>query len=153
VTTQGPDLPAEATQPPPTQLLRFALYARVSTEDQQDPESSLGWQRHRAEATINGHGEIVVEYFDVGESRSVPWKRRPEANRLLQSLGRDDRDFDAVVIGEPQRAFYGSQFAMTFPLFTHHGVGLWVPGGRWGHRPRQRRPRPGHGALRRNVEG
>jgi hypothetical protein len=32
-----------------------------------------------------------------------------------------------VVIGEPQRAFYGSQFGMTFPVFVHYGVALWVP--------------------------
>lgn len=37
------------------------------------------------------------------------------------------RGFDAVVIGEPQRAFYGSQFGNTFPLFVHYGVPLWVP--------------------------
>jgi site-specific DNA recombinase len=37
-----------------------------------------------------------------------------------------------VVIGEPQRAFYGNQFSLTFPVFTHYGVELWVPevGGR-----------------------
>ena len=38
-----------------------------------------------------------------------------------------DRGFDAVVIGEPQRAFYGNQFGLTFPVFTHYGVELWVP--------------------------
>ncbi|GIM97137.1 hypothetical protein Ato02nite_089300 [Paractinoplanes toevensis] len=32
-----------------------------------------------------------------------------------------------MVIGEPQRAFYGSQFDLVFPLFVHYGVGLWVP--------------------------
>jgi site-specific DNA recombinase len=35
--------------------------------------------------------------------------------------------FAAVVIGEPQRAFYGNQFGLTFPLFVHYGVQLWVP--------------------------
>jgi hypothetical protein len=37
------------------------------------------------------------------------------------------RDFEAVVIGEPQHAFYGSQFGMTFPVFIHYAVGLLVP--------------------------
>jgi site-specific DNA recombinase len=32
-----------------------------------------------------------------------------------------------VVIGEPQRAFYGNQFSLTFPVFEHFGVQLWVP--------------------------
>ena len=31
------------------------------------------------------------------------------------------------MIGEPQRAFYGNQFGLTFPVFTHYGVELWVP--------------------------
>ncbi len=35
--------------------------------------------------------------------------------------------FDAVVIGEPQRAFYGNQYGLTFPVFVHYGGGLWVP--------------------------
>ncbi|MFF2848890.1 recombinase family protein [Streptomyces sp. NPDC058001] len=28
---------------------------------------------------------------------------------------------------EPQRAFYGNQFGLTFPVFVHYGVPLWVP--------------------------
>lgn len=31
------------------------------------------------------------------------------------------------MIGEPQRAFYGAQFSLTFPVLTHYGVALWVP--------------------------
>jgi site-specific DNA recombinase len=36
------------------------------------------------------------------------------------------------VIGEYERAFYGSQYALMTPLFEHYGVGLWMPevGGR-----------------------
>ena len=109
-------------------MKRIAFYGRVSTEDQQDPEASRQWQLSRAQSLIAPHGgEIVDEYFDVGESRSVPWKRRPEAGRLLASLTDENRGFDAVVIGEPQRAFYGSQYSDTFPLFVHFGVELWVP--------------------------
>jgi hypothetical protein len=35
--------------------------------------------------------------------------------------------FDAVVIGEPQRVFYGNQYSLTMPVFTRYGVQLWVP--------------------------
>ncbi|MBI2704024.1 MAG: recombinase family protein [Actinobacteria bacterium] len=94
-------------------------------------DHELGSDRGRQ--LVEGHGEIVVEYFDVGQSRSLPWKRRPEAARLLDDVrSAHERDFDAVVIGEPARAFYGQQFGLTFPTLVHYGVELWVPevGGR-----------------------
>ncbi|GAB2754774.1 hypothetical protein GCM10027174_32730 [Salinifilum aidingensis] len=106
---------------------QFAFYGRVSTEDQQDPETSRNWQRSRSQALIEGHGDIIVEYFDSGYSRSLPWKRRPQAARLLEAFKNPDRAFDAVVIGEPQRAFYGNQYSTTFPVFEHYGVSLWIP--------------------------
>jgi site-specific DNA recombinase len=109
-------------------MIRVAFYGRVSTEDQQDPEASKGWQMRRAKQLIEPHGGVIVEeFFDIGMSRSLPWKRRPEATRLLAALANPDRGFDSVVIGEPQRAFYGNQFGLTFPVFTHYGVQLWVP--------------------------
>ncbi|MGW3626181.1 recombinase family protein [Streptomyces sp. NPDC000880] len=108
--------------------LRFAFYGRVSTEDQQDPEASRLWQLGRARTLIEPAGGVVAaEYFDIGETRALPWKRRPQAAELLAALAAPQRGFDAVVIGEPQRAFYGTQFGNTFPLFTHYGVPLWVP--------------------------
>ncbi len=107
---------------------KFAFYGRVSTEDQQDPEASRAWQITRAQALITPHGgAIVVEYFDVGQSRSLPWPRRPRAADLLAKLRDPDRGFGAVVIGEPHRAFYGNQFGLTLPVLTHFGVKLWVP--------------------------
>jgi DNA invertase Pin-like site-specific DNA recombinase len=106
---------------------RFAFYGRVSTEDQQDPEASRNWQITRARALIEQHGEIVEEFYDIGQSRSIPWKRRPQASALLSALKISDRGFDAVAIGEPQRAFYGNQYGLTFPVFVHYGVQLWVP--------------------------
>ncbi len=106
---------------------RFAFYGRVSTDDQQSPEDSLAWQIDSARQLIAGHGEIVTEYFDVSESRSIPWSRRPQANALLLAIRSADRPFDAVVIGEPQRAFSGTQFGNVFPLFVEFGIQLWVP--------------------------
>lgn len=108
-------------------MVKFAFYGRVSTEDQQDPEASRNWQMRRAVALTERHGDVVAEFFDVGQSRSIPWKRRPQAASLLSELKQPDCAFDAVVVGEPQRAFYGNQYSLTFPVFAHYGIGLWVP--------------------------
>lgn len=110
--------------------MKFAFYGRVSTEDHQDPASSRQWQLHRATGLIAPHGGVIVvgaEYFDIGQSRSIPWERRPAASALLERLKDPMRAFDAVVIGEPQRAFYGNQYSLIAPLFFHFGVGLWAP--------------------------
>ena len=57
-------------------MVRFVFYGRVSTEDWQDPVTSRARQREQAEALVRGHGVIVAELFDVGESRTVAWARR-----------------------------------------------------------------------------
>jgi hypothetical protein len=112
--------------------LRFAFYGRVSTEDYQDPVTSRARQRDQAAALVAGFGLIVAEFFDVGWSRVLPWARRPQAAALLAAMADPDREFDAIVIGEYERAFYGSQYALMAPLFEHYGVQLWMPeaGGR-----------------------
>jgi len=58
--------------------------------------------------------------------------RRPEAAALVALLADPGRGWDAIVIGEYERAFYGSQYAAMAPLFEHYGVQLWMPdvGGR-----------------------
>lgn len=112
--------------------LRFAFYGRVSTDGHQDPVTSRARQRDQAEALVGGCGRIVAEYFDVGQSRVLPWARRPEAAALVAAMADPGRGFDAIVVGEYERAFYGSQFSLMAPLFEHYGVQLWTPevGGR-----------------------
>src|SRR5215471_10053610 len=112
--------------------LRFVFYGRVSTENWQDPVTSRARQREQAGALVRGHGVIVAEFFDTGESRTVAWGRRPHAAALLALLADPGRGWDAIVIGEYERAFYGSQFAAMAPLSEHYGVQLWMPdaGGR-----------------------
>src|ERR1039458_1955320 len=112
--------------------LRFAFYGRVSTEDWQDPVTSRARQLQQAVMLVAGHGVIVAEFFDIGESRTLPWARRPQAAALVAQLADPDRGWDAIVIGEYERAFYASQYASMAPLFEHYGVGLWMPevGGR-----------------------
>jgi site-specific DNA recombinase len=117
---------------PGRRCLRFAFYGRVSTEDWQDPVTSRARQLQQAVMLVAGHGVIVAEFFDAGESRTLPWPRRPQAAALVAALADPDRGWDAVVIGEYERAFYGSQYASMAPLFEHYGVSLWMPevGGR-----------------------
>jgi site-specific DNA recombinase len=79
--------------------LRFAFYGRVSTEDWQDPVTSRARQRDQAGALIAGRGRIVSEFFDAGESRVLPWARRPQAAALLAAMSDPDRGFDAIVVG------------------------------------------------------
>ncbi len=112
--------------------LRFAFYGRVSTEDWQDPVTSLGRQREQSEALVRGHGRIVAEFCDVGQSRTVAWGRRSQAAVIIAALADPDREWDVVVVGEYERAFYGSQYAMVAPLLQHYSVQLWMPeaGGR-----------------------
>ena len=57
----------------------------------------------------------------------LPWARRPLAAALVAQLADPDRGWDAIVIGEYERAFYGSQYASIAPLFEHYGIGLWMP--------------------------
>ena len=92
--------------------LRFAFYGRVSTEDWQDPGSSLVRQREQAGALVRGHGVIVAEF--------------------VAQLADPGRGWGAIVVGEYERAFYGSQYALMAPLFEHYRVQLWLPeaGGR-----------------------
>ena len=64
-----------------------AFYGRCSTEDNQDPKTSRGWQLENAEKFVGPvGGAIVEEFFDIGQSRSVPWDRRPEGSQLLAAL-------------------------------------------------------------------
>ena len=113
-------------------LLRIAFYGRVSTEDWQDPESSRARQLQQAVMLTAGRGVIAAEFFDAEQSRVLSWARRPQAAALVAQLADPDRGWDAIVVGEYERAFYGSQYASMAPLFEHYGVSLWMPevGGR-----------------------
>ncbi|WP_290050027.1 hypothetical protein [Amycolatopsis solani] len=72
---------------------------------------------------IAGHGRIIAAYFDAGTSRRVPWPQRTHAARLMAEIAGSDKPIDAIVVGEYERAFTGSQFT------TLHAwcVQLWLP--------------------------
>jgi DNA invertase Pin-like site-specific DNA recombinase len=99
----------------------------MSTEDFQDRASSYRWQREVALDLIADRGTIVAEFFDVGHSRRKAWDGRPQAAALLEAVADPDRGFDAIVVGEYERAFHGTQLLDLAPRFERHGVQLWLP--------------------------
>ncbi|MFI5563334.1 recombinase family protein [Amycolatopsis japonica] len=124
----------EVAEPVDDGIGALAVYGRCSTEDNQDPETSRGWQIGNARKFVEPlGGRIVAEYFDVGQSRSVPWERRTEASRLLAELKNPRRTWNALVVGEGTRCWFGNQFSLIAPRFAAYGVELWVPelGGRF----------------------
>lgn len=50
----------------------------------------------------------------------------------MAALADPERGWDAIVIGEYERAFYGGQYTSMAPLFEHYGIQLRTPevGGR-----------------------
>ena len=113
--------------------LACAAYIRTSTDDNQSPEDSKRWQLDIATRLVTpAGGTIMAVYHDIDVSRERPWARRPEAARLLADAANPGREWSALVIAEPQRAFSGGQFQLVFPQLTHYGIELWVPelGGR-----------------------
>ncbi|WP_435823612.1 recombinase family protein [Micromonospora haikouensis] len=114
-------------QPRISDGLRFAFYGRMSTKEHQDQQTSYLWQHENASELVTGHGLVVAEFFDVGYSRRLPWSQRPKARQLLAALTDPNRPFDAIVIGECERAFYGNQFTDLMPIFARYGVQVWLP--------------------------
>jgi site-specific DNA recombinase len=45
----------------------------------------------------------------------------------LAAVADPGRGFDAVVVGEYERAFFGDQLTQLLPLFAQHGLSLWLP--------------------------
>jgi DNA invertase Pin-like site-specific DNA recombinase len=118
----------EATPTLESGLGALAFYGRCSTEDNQDPQTSRAWQLGNARKFVGPlGGEVVAEFFDIGQSRSVPWERREVAWQLLTELKNPHRKWAGVVVGEGTRCWFGNQFSLTAPRFAAYGVDLWVP--------------------------
>ena len=53
----------------------------------------------------------MEEFLDIGQSRTLVWSRRPQAAALVAALADPDRGWDAIVIGEYERAFCGESMS------------------------------------------
>ena len=74
----------------------------------------------------------MAEFFDAGAEPDIPVGAGPAGRCAGGCAGDPDRGWDAIVIGEYERAFFGNQYAAMAPLFEHYGIQLWAPevGGR-----------------------
>jgi DNA invertase Pin-like site-specific DNA recombinase len=113
--------------PAPVEGLRFAFYGRMSTSGYQDAVTSRAWQRAVCDELVDGVGAVVAEFFDEGVSRRWSWSQRPAAAALLAAAEAEDREFDAVVVGEYERAFYADQFRDVLTCLAAVGVQVWLP--------------------------
>ena len=77
-------------------IVRVAIYARVSTLNNQDPEMQLSELREYAQRR---GWEVVEEYTDQGVSGSK--ESRPALNRLMADAGR--RKVDAILVWKIDR--------------------------------------------------
>src|SRR5262245_16276415 len=121
-------LGVEVADAPETGIGAVAFYGRCSTEDNQDPKTSRAWQLGNASKFVEPlGGRVVTEFFDVGQSRSVPWDRRERASQLLAELKDPGRGWTGVVVGEGTRCWFGNQISLIAPRFAAYNVDLWVP--------------------------
>lgn len=50
-----------------------------------------------------------------------------QAGALLAAIASPHRTFDAIVVGEYERAFYGRQLHKLMPFFQRHDIAVWLP--------------------------
>src|SRR5215469_8200981 len=96
--------------------MRAAIYARVSTNNGQDPTVQTRELREYCQRRI---WQISSEYVDAGVSGSK--ESRPELNRLLADAHR--RQFDAVVVWKFDR-FARSVSHLLRALETFKALGI-----------------------------
>ena len=71
--------------------------------------------------------KAVVDGIDEATGQLTHAFCEPRPIDALETFRSSKRGFDAVVIGEPQLAFHGNQFGLTFPVFVYYGIELWLP--------------------------
>jgi len=63
----------------------------------------------------------------MAQSRRHPDQRSATTLSCVEPLKRADRGWNALVVGEGTRCWFGNQFSLIAPRFTSYGVDLWIP--------------------------
>jgi DNA invertase Pin-like site-specific DNA recombinase len=102
--------------------MRVFGYSRVSTAEQADEGVSLAAQQQQIAGYCMMKGWTVAEHFiERGVSGSLPLADRPEGNRMLATVGKND----IIVVAKLDRAFRSAADALTvLEELKDQGVGL-----------------------------
>ena len=76
---------------------------------------------------IADRGAIVAEFFRHQCLRQMPWHQRPKS-ALLAAANSSERPFNAIVVGEYERAFVGDRFEHVVTEPGSAGCGCDYPG-------------------------
>src|SRR5579871_1812332 len=79
--------------------MRYALYARKSTEDDERQAQSIGDQKRRCLDTARARG--IVDFIIFEEARSAKEEGRPEFRRMLAMA--DAGEIDGIIAWHPDR--------------------------------------------------
>jgi site-specific DNA recombinase len=74
--------------------------------------------------------EATLARCDVGPAASADCTRRVRKQAAVAPAvdpGREASGFDAIVVGEYERAFVGGQLRNLLPMLERLGVELWLP--------------------------
>ena len=106
-----------------TDIVRAALYARVSTDDQAT-RGTIEAQINALRQTVPHWGmEIVAEYLDDGVSGTLPLEERTEGSRMADDA--QDGKFDVLVFYKVDRLARSLRnFLNIVDFFEDIGVGL-----------------------------
>ena len=88
---------------PDKQLVRYVIYARVSS-DRQDVKNSINAQVSEGKKYIQAHDGILVKIF-VDESLSGREENRPGFLQMIEEATQPSRPFDVILVWEYSRFF------------------------------------------------
>lgn len=109
--------PTPKQEPP----IRYAVYGRTSSE-QQDVDNSIAGQRSAAQEYVRLHGGVIVEHY-LDEAKSGRVDRRPAFQRMIDDATSPNRTFDVVLVWKLNRfARNVKDMIRYWDLLEEHGI-------------------------------
>jgi site-specific DNA recombinase len=105
--------------------IRYAEYARTSTDNRQNPANSYDYQHTANVGRIEGTGVITVTYRDIETGQE--WARDDFQRMLNDAMDHEGRAFDAVIVYDWDRfARWPADQEDAVRFLSSHGVQVFV---------------------------